>query len=206
MFFLSPPPDPLFHIKTQAGRDAIRLYAATLVGYSPLARATPLSQGYSFSFHSSRPGGQEPSISGRPLPLSLLQPGAWTLTLDRPLKDHSERPSKMSSGVWVARVGAPTDSIQSLPDSRPLVVVKFIQPSLLPYPGDDYEGEERPKFHYRWTQTYGSPDWYARLEAASYDHLDSLQGGVIPYFFGKDIVRSFLYFGITGSPELSSFR
>ena len=124
---------------------------------------------------------------GRPLPSSLLQPGTWTLTLERPLKDYSQRPSKMSSGIWTARVGDSDGSQNTECDSRPIVVVKFIQPSLLPYPDAELDSGSS---NFQYSEEYESPDWIARLEAASYDHLDRLQGDVIPYFFGKDIVRS----------------
>ena len=41
---------------------------------------------------------------------------------------------------------------------------------------------------------YQSPDWLARSEAAGYDRLQELQGTVLPYFFGKSIVRDLLLF------------
>ena len=199
MFFISSPPFPLFDAETEAGREGIRDYAAHLARYTPLARSTPLVPGYTFAFHSSLPGGQKSSVARRPLPRALRQPGTWSLTLERPLKEYS---SDMSSGVWLAQV----DPDQGISLHQPFVVVKFIQSSLLPYPGNDYNGleEERPEFHSEWTLNYESPDHIARLEAASYDHLESLQGDVIPYFFGKDIVRPLWFSEVRWAPLIAS--
>ena len=64
-------------------------------------------------------------------------------------------------------------------DVGPLIVIKFIQQSQIPFPaGDDLES---------W-RTFHSPESLARNEAASYDRLNSLQGDVIPLFYGKALV------------------
>lgn len=183
MLYLSPPHRPNFNTRTDAGRAAAQRLASNLTRYKSLAGDQPLCSGFTFLFNPSLPRG---TGSGRPLSALLLQPGPWTLTLDRPLKD---RPSSLSSGIWTARVGLLDDSHELDLDPRPVVVVKFIQPSLLPHP----EQEEEGLFPFSdWRDKYESADWTARLESASYDRLDALQGTTIPYFFGKDIV-SFFY-------------
>ena len=116
------------------------------------------------------------------------------------MKDYSQDPSNMSSGIWAARIGEldaqqPADS-----DSRPVVAVKFIQPSLLPYPKPGYG---RGFSYLDWGDSYESPDWIARLEAASYDCLETLQGRAIPYFFGKDIVCTFFFHAQTSQRSTS---
>ena len=181
MLYLSPPHCPNFNTRTDAGRAAAQRFASNLTRYKSLADDKPLSSGFRFLFSSSLPGS---TGSGRPLSTLLLQPGTWSLTLERPLKD---RPSSLSSGIWTARVGLLDHSHELDCDPRPVVVVKFIQPSLLPHP--EYEEGELFPFS-DWRDKYESPDWTARLGSASYDRLDPLQGTTIPYFFGKDIVRS----------------
>ena len=87
----------------------------------------------------------------------------------------------MSSDVWLANVITDGDV------SASLVVVKFIQPSQMASASATEFFGSVPE---RWAE-HTSPDYLARREAAGYDRLYDLQGSVIPYFFGKDIVSIF---------------
>lgn len=154
-------------------------YPRRLAYFDDLHERFPLVAGYRISIDCP----SRFSSTGRSLHPSLARGGRLNLDLVRPLVPPTKTRSNMSSAVWLAQASS-LDTQDALPP--PLVVVKFIQPSQLPY-----SKSSNPK-HWGWDrvtwQRLHSPDWLARNESAGYDRLSDLQGTVIPYFFGKHIV------------------
>lgn len=157
--------------------EVLHDYAKRLLHFSKLAKTSNLEAGFELKIVSS-PLRRNPR--GRPLHSALRNGGVMVLNLARSLLPP-RKTSNMSSAVWLATILALNGAV--IPGLPPSVVVKFIQPSQLESPYsfknpqlDDWEN-------------FLSPDWLARNEAAGYDRLNDLQGTIIPYFFGKYIVR-----------------
>lgn len=126
----------------------------------------------------------QPDNLGRPLPSFATTSSRFRVELtasitpwDRDAADHVS-----SSEVWhglLSSGDSPSiDKVGTQGNTSTMnVIVKFLQPSLLYLPDDPTEST--------------NADHQARNEAAGYDHLERLQGSVIPYFFGKHIVSFF---------------
>ena len=154
-------------------------YIQRLGHFDEVAERSPLVAGFDFSID----GPRRSDAIGRPLHPALQCGGLLNLKLVRSLVPLSKTRSNMSSAVWLAQVTSL--HTKDIP-GPPLVVVKFIQPSQLPY-----SKSSNPK-HWGWDRVtwhrLHSPDWLARNESAGYDRLGDLLGTVIPYFFGKHVV------------------
>lgn len=121
----------------------------------------------------------DPDFERRALPSFATQGTYFQVRLTTPIQewDPTDPDRRTSSEVWhglLLSVNSlsKVDQVDTPGAPTLKVVVKFFQPSLLPYP-----------------LTLGwNPDHLARMEAAGYDCFKSLQGSVIPYFFGKHTV------------------
>ena len=184
MFPLVSPDVSRINLLAPGGPEALVWYSRRLHHFENLVKETPLCQDYAFRFRWQPPSPPTASESRRFLDPHYAQPRDVELILERSLV---KRASRMSSAVWLARIGSPGDSPAV---DAPRVVVKFIQPSQLPHPLLTEFISESSNI---WDM-YETPDFIARREAAGYDRLRDLQGTVIPYFFGKDIVSLKLRF------------
>lgn len=170
------------------GLDALLWYMRRLYHFGAIVSEPLIHSQFSFEFR-----WRPPTQLSTTKPLRALHPSFTTSTqmhlrLRRPLVSHD---LTMSSGVWLASTSS--DGHVQSPDV-PLVVVKFIQPSLMDCPSlEEMPDSEAPG---DWDQ-HVSPDYLARREAAAYDLLQDLQGSVIPYFFGKDLVSAVSSDGLT---------
>lgn len=167
------------------GFEALKNWIQRLENYEITSQSAPLASGYEFSFDASAPG-LPTTDKHRPLPPVLSTGGPLRLRLVRllrPSKNRSAR-SRMPSGVWLAHVVSEAAEVPAPPIS---VVVKILQPSQMPHPKVTLGDCEDYMLPYYWRDY--APDLRARDEAAGYDFLPEFQGTVLPYFFGKAIVR-----------------
>ncbi|SJL11196.1 uncharacterized protein ARMOST_14599 [Armillaria ostoyae] len=106
----------------------------------------------------------------RQLPLYAHNGGTYKLVLvDAPLPfQHDEQYSQ----VWVADV----HSLGFCKRNLGRVIMKIIQPSLLPLPDLDWHLE---------VYDYVRPWTFWRTEDNAYRELETLQGKTVPYYFGK---------------------
>ena len=190
MMHLTPRDFPTFPYDYE-GLEALKEYIQRLEHYEITCLSAPLATGYEFSFEASAPG-LPTTEKHRPLPPVLSTGGPLRLRLVRllrPSKNRSSR-SRMSSGVWLAHVVPQAPQASDSPDSpSPIsVVIKVLQPSQMRHPSETTGDCEDNMLICNW-KDYQSPDWLARNESAGYDFLTELQGTVLPYFFGKAIVR-----------------
>lgn len=149
--------------------ESVSLYAQHLKALRKQALARPLRSGLVFTCNlstSSEPIG-DPANS-RLLPPFAFGEGAISFRLDKPLKVGVDRWSQ----VWLARV-FPDVACDTTSSS---LVVKFVQPSLLPIPD--------PHSLLDFGRRYRIPEEVALREAESYHKLGFLQGSIVPYFFG----------------------
>lgn len=123
--------------------------------------------------------GSQPRVdeAKRPLPTFVTTSPYFRVQLASPIVRWRSDPEsdRLSSEVWRGLM-SPRQSLLGTNTPTMKVVVKFLQPSLFYLP------------LHPWST---NPDHQARKEAGGYDHLVSLQGSVIPYFFGKHIVSTF---------------
>lgn len=155
---------------------SIDAYARDLRRIRDNALANPLVPGCTFSLVLSPPESPSHTTSTRPLPWFSKHTESVSCELERPLKTGVDNWSQ----VWVARVVPPRGA-----DVSPhLVVMKFIQPSMLPLPSvDSIKMSE-----------YKLSEELAKKETFMYSLLESLQGNVVPYFFGLQTVSHlFIY-------------
>lgn len=150
-------------------------YAERLPLYQKAAKHSPLRAGYKFPI--TCPSRSHPL--GRELDPVLQSGGTLELELVHSVMPPHRVQSNRSSAVWLAKVVTADGTVTP---TTPSVVVKLLQPSQLPYP-------QASTFNMEPWRRSTSPDWLARSESAGYDRLCGLQGTVIPYFFGKHIVR-----------------
>ena len=173
--------DRYIDLSALEGPSALRWYLRRVYHFKPLGEKIRVGMGHSMAFRW-QPPTQISATARRPLPTAFTKPREVQLILERAL---APRASQMSSEVWLARVEVPGDAGF---EDLPRVVVKFLQPSQMMQEAHANEIiEAGPSDHW---DHYTFPDAIARREAASYDRLHQLQGDVIPYFFGKDIVST----------------
>ncbi len=145
-------------------------YANKLRGERDKALENPLAPGCNFSCLIVPPKSPSHTTATRPLPWFAKTESTLSCELQRPLKTGVD----IWSQVWVTRVIPPRSVDADVDLSLSLVVMKFIQPSLLRIP------DERSVY----LADYQIPERVAKCEAFIYGQLEPLQGDVIPYFFG----------------------
>ncbi|KAI0064436.1 hypothetical protein BV25DRAFT_237086 [Artomyces pyxidatus] len=137
----------------------------------------PLAAGHRFHFqppaHSFHPH-NHPGM--RPLPSFAFSSGPCTLTLESVIQEGLQ----WQSQVWTARVAHPEASNGLDAESRPLVVVKIIQPSLLRIP---------TVLNNNWKGLYVSPRFIALSEDCIYRTLRPVRGSAVPHYFGVHEVQ-----------------
>ncbi|KAI0312190.1 hypothetical protein OF83DRAFT_682238 [Amylostereum chailletii] len=129
---------------------------------------TPLKVRYSFSFVLPQP--QVALPGSRPLPpFAHLTDIPLTVRLERRFKGN------LQDLVWLCTVDH--DTLKDSKDIR--VIVKFIQPSMLRIPDSwhTYSIDKR-------SEPYIAPSNLVISEQTAYDKLVSLQGGIVPRFYG----------------------
>ncbi|KAK0449032.1 uncharacterized protein EV420DRAFT_788263 [Desarmillaria tabescens] len=149
-------------------QDTLRTYYEELVERREKAFRNPLREGCSFpiDFDPHPPGSGD---SPRPLPLFAVNGGSYRVILTYAIVPY--RHDKQLSQIWIADVISPEDPTQSLGK----VVLKIVQPSLLPLPDIEY--------HYE-IYDYLRPWVVSTSEEKAYGELKSLEGTTIPYFYG----------------------
>lgn len=172
--------DSYIDLTAPEGPAALLWYLRRIYHFRPLGQQNYLDIGHALAFQW-QPPIEISATAKRPLPCAFTKRRDVQLILERALVPCA---SLMSSEVWLARVELPGgDKSEGLPR----VVVKFLQPSQMrEAPPSEFIGTGPSD---RWDH-HDFPDMIARREAASYDRLHELQGDVIPYFFGKDIVST----------------
>ncbi|KAF9026666.1 hypothetical protein BDZ89DRAFT_1113774 [Hymenopellis radicata] len=163
-------------------RASVVQYCQKLADDEIKAHLQPLHVGWSFEAeiepHFRVGNGPPKGYRHVPLPLQILRKKAFRFELNRALQPYVPRNQRdpgagpQWSQVWVAAL---TDC--EIADAEPIgVVLKIIQPSLLPHPIDDDE-----KLRY-----YRFPGHIANTEHVLYrDALADVQGKAVPYYFGK---------------------
>lgn len=159
--------------------ESIDAYARDLDHVRDKALAKPLVPGCTFSCVIAPPKSPSHTTSTRPLPWFAKQAECtMSCELQWPLKTGVDNWSQ----VWVARVG-PLHGADVEPGPSH-VVMKFIQPSMLPLP--NYDSVRMSE--------YKLSEELAKKETFMYSLLESLQGNVVPYFFGLQTVSHlFIY-------------
>lgn len=167
-----------------SNREAVASYIQRLKRHRNAMLRDPLPIDWSFEVElasASQIGEQR-----RKMPGFATRGGRYRLTLDTPLQRY--RPPGLGRGwsvqwsqVWTATVEAVDDTTTTSGIDPERVVLKIIQPSLLPFP------EERSPTPFSFT-VFSSV--LAKRENLAYVHnLRDLQGTVIPHYFGKIQVR-----------------
>ncbi|KAF8892011.1 hypothetical protein CPB85DRAFT_1331695 [Mucidula mucida] len=143
-------------------------YCEKLADDAIKARLQPLHVGWSFEAEI-KPHAR---ARARPRNIVLMQKTTFRFELHRALQPYNPRAGAQWSQVWVAAL---TD--REITDAERIgVVLKIIQPSLLPHPRYDDETLK----HYRF------PEHVAKAEDVIYQKaLANVQGGPVPYYFGK---------------------
>lgn len=172
--------DRYIDLTAVGGPSALRWYLRRVYHFKPLGEQIRLCMGHSLTFRW-QPPTQISTTAKRPLPSAYTKAREVELILERALVPHA---TEMSSEVWLAKVELPGDARS---EDLPRVVVKFLQPSQMQEAPENELIEAAPSEYW---DKHTFPDVIARREAASYDRLQELQGDVIPYFFGKDIVST----------------
>ncbi|KII84189.1 hypothetical protein PLICRDRAFT_373417 [Plicaturopsis crispa FD-325 SS-3] len=157
--------DPEFHLSSYGNT---RAYVSQLQSLRDAALDHPLVAGTAFTLV------LRPVVShahGRPLPrFAARLPKVCEVVLERALQTGCDKRSQ----VWVACV---RDS--ALPDEElGRIIVKIIQPSLLPHPDPSSFGQ----------MDWVSPKGLACTEDWTYGELQSIQGREIPYYYGMQTV------------------
>ncbi|KII84190.1 hypothetical protein PLICRDRAFT_179861 [Plicaturopsis crispa FD-325 SS-3] len=154
-----------------------------LRGLREVALYTPLHTGAEFLIKLNR---VTPHARGRPLPrgfarqIPTRRAGGqyYTVVLERAIQTKRNSWGQ----VWVARVSDPADSDSEQNDSDlPVlghIVVKIVQPSLLPHPN--------PDSYHQWE--YIPPKNVACTEDWMYGQLQALQGREVPCYYGMQTV------------------
>lgn len=173
-------------------REDVGQYTSELLRKRAKALKNPVENGMSFNLLYSPPSLSSPPLG--PLPTTVRSLPTWfgkyrvyrvELQLRLRPYDYSTHSTHISE-IWKARLTPALIYNTIEPDEAEdpctptSVIVKLVQPSMIPFP----------------TRLDDIPDvdQMARSEAAAYDLLSDLQGTSMPYFFGKQPVRTISWF------------